>query len=135
MYQSRVEAGTIRDDPRQRQTIDKLHTLWDKLIEVHPVHLKNAKRAAPAQTHTTNTTKTTAVGGNLGSLFNMAKTFLSKEKENTLSSTAGVEVTDVPAAMPLVRGYYVWGGVGCGKTMMMDMFYDCVPKEVGKCPG
>lgn len=27
----------------------------------------------------------------------------------------------------LVRGLYLWGGVGIGKTYMMDCFYDTVP--------
>ena len=27
----------------------------------------------------------------------------------------------------LVKGLYLWGGVGIGKTFMMDCFYHCLP--------
>mgnify|MGYP001166704922 FL=1 len=29
----------------------------------------------------------------------------------------------------VLQGLYIWGGVGRGKTMMMDLFYDCLPAE------
>ncbi len=30
-----------------------------------------------------------------------------------------------------VAGLYVWGSVGRGKTMLMDLFYDCLPEGLG----
>ena len=28
-----------------------------------------------------------------------------------------------------IKGLYVYGGVGCGKTMVMDMFYDSISTQ------
>ena len=40
----------------------------------------------------------------------------------------------LPAKKPLnrVRGLYIWGGVGRGKTFLMDIFYQCLPIEKKK---
>ena len=35
----------------------------------------------------------------------------------------------VPAS-PQLKGVYLWGGVGCGKTYIMDLFYDAAPLEL-----
>lgn len=34
-----------------------------------------------------------------------------------------------PSAIPPVQGLYLWGGVGRGKTWLMDMFYQSLPIE------
>lgn len=33
-----------------------------------------------------------------------------------------------PVAAPLIRGLYMWGGVGRGKTWLMDLFYQSLPE-------
>jgi predicted ATPase len=64
----------------------------------------------------------------LGSAFGLRGLFSS---ESNTPSHALDEIDDRLASQaqlrPAPRGVYMWGDVGCGKTMMMDLFYDSAP--------
>lgn len=56
---------------------------------------------------------------------------LSDNENKTLVSylTSWVSGLFSPAPVQPERGLYLWGGVGRGKTMMMDLFCSCLPEQ------
>lgn len=42
------------------------------------------------------------------------------------------EAKSVQVETTAPRSIYMWGGTGCGKTFVMDLFYECVPPPVKK---
>ncbi|WP_133013254.1 cell division protein ZapE [Marinomonas flavescens] len=39
--------------------------------------------------------------------------------------------SDKSATVEAIKGVYMWGDVGRGKTFLMDLFYECLPEGVG----
>ncbi|KAH6692393.1 AFG1-like ATPase-domain-containing protein [Plectosphaerella plurivora] len=104
-YDRRVEAGTLRNDEHQRGIIESLEALHHEL----------AQYRAPAVVHPT-----------LESL---------QPKKSLLGSWFGgggkpgqAKLAAIPSNLP--RGLYLFGDVGSGKTMLMDLFYDTLPSSV-----
>jgi predicted ATPase len=96
-YEKILAQHNYVDDPEQRKLLVKL------------AHLKDAvesQRCAAPLSH--------QPPGFLSSLFRKSSLASSVSKSDELSFT------------PRIRGLYVFGGVGCGKTAMMDIFYDCL---------
>jgi predicted ATPase len=54
--------------------------------------------------------------GFLPSLFRKSKSLFAPSASNS----------NMQPFTPRIRGMYIYGGVGCGKTAMMDIFYDCI---------
>lgn len=102
-YDDRVDAGRLRDDAHQRGIIESLQHLHDEL---------RAYDAPPTVHPTLESLKpATSVFGRF---------FGGQKKEKKLN--------DIPENLP--RGLYLYGDVGSGKTMLMDLFYETLPSKV-----
>ncbi|CAJ2512438.1 Uu.00g054530.m01.CDS01 [Anthostomella pinea] len=101
-YDRRVAAGRLREDEHQRGIIQSLQHLHDELIQYR----------APPVVH---------------------PTFESLKPSKSLFGWFGLKagtaaIQQIPDDLP--RGLYLYGDVGSGKTMLMDLFYDTLPSSV-----
>ncbi|PTU20254.1 hypothetical protein P175DRAFT_0524508 [Aspergillus ochraceoroseus IBT 24754] len=103
-YEVRVQQGRLRDDPYQRQIIEQLQDLYVRLKLYH---------APPVVHPSVESLERTPKKSFFGSLFSKAP--------------AKSEFT-IPENLP--RGLYMYGDVGCGKTMLMDLFYETLPPNI-----
>ncbi|KAI7251220.1 hypothetical protein KC352_g12652, partial [Hortaea werneckii] len=104
-YDARVKAGRLRDDEHQRNLIQSLQDLHDDLV----------KYEIPKVVHPTVESLQPKKKGLLGSLFG--------------SSTQDDTVRTEPHPN-YIKGLYMYGDVGSGKTMLMDLFYDTLPDNI-----
>ncbi|OJJ55732.1 hypothetical protein ASPSYDRAFT_48955 [Aspergillus sydowii CBS 593.65] len=103
-YDTRVQAGRLRDDPYQRQIIEQLQDLYERLRSYE----------APAVVRPSIESLDQAPKKSFfGSLFSKAPA----KPETSISE-------DLP------KGLYMYGDVGCGKTMLMDLFYETLPPNI-----
>ncbi|KAK2742547.1 hypothetical protein FQN55_007833 [Onygenales sp. PD_40] len=104
-YDSRVQSGRLRDDAHQRDIIQHLQDLHEMLREYQ----------APQVVHPTlESLAPQPKPSFLSSLFNRAP--------------RPAESTQIPDNLP--KGLYMFGDVGCGKTMLMDLFFDTLPRNI-----
>eukprot|EP00808_Paulinella_micropora_P030469 g42661.t1 len=114
VYKARLARNEFREDERQRKAMEAFDELWHKL-EAHPtigqhrVGANKSKQGTPQN------------GGGLLSAFT-----------SWLGSSPAPAPSPSAPFKPDVPGLYVYGGVGCGKTMLMDTFFDCVRSRRAK---
>jgi len=103
-YDRRVKAGRLRDDEHQRTLIQALQDLHDTLLAYKP----------PKVVHPT-----------IESLQPKKKSFL-----GSLFGGGGDDQLKMRPHPSLPKGLYMYGDVGSGKTMLMDLFYDTLPPNI-----
>lgn len=108
-YDRRVHLGQLNNDEHQRGIIESLQHMHDELL----------KYDAPPVVHPNiaSLKKKKAGGGFLSSLFGGGSA--------AKADGAGGSIPD-----NLPRGLYLYGDVGSGKTMLMNLFYDTLPANV-----
>ncbi|KAK5111655.1 hypothetical protein LTR62_004760 [Meristemomyces frigidus] len=106
-YDRRVKQGKLRDDEHQRMLIQSLQDLHDELMKYDPPPVK----------HPTIASIQPKKSSFFGSLFGGG------------GGSGGGELNMTPLAS-LPKGLYMYGDVGSGKTMLMDLFYDTLPKNI-----
>lgn len=101
-YDRRVAEGQLREDEHQRGIIQSLQHLHDELVgyQAQPVVHPTLESLKPSK----------SLFGWLGS----------KQSKGPIQG--------IPPNLP--RGLYLYGDVGSGKTMLMDLFYETLPKAV-----
>ena len=104
-YDERVHSGRLRNDEHQRTLIQYLNDLHLSLKDYHP----------PKVIHPAIADLQPAPKSLFGSLFGGG------QKKNKV-------IAELPASLP--KGLYMYGDVGSGKTMLMDLFFDTLPPNV-----
>ena len=88
----------------------KLQSLWEQIEQWDPAPSSPPPSPSPSPTPHS--------GG--GGLFSFARSLFSRSSP---SSSSSISSLPPPSLSSTPKGLYLYGGVGCGKTMMMDLFY------------
>lgn len=113
-YDHRVQIGRLRDDTYQRKIISSMSDLHNRLAGYTPppVELPDVDDLKPKTGLSKFFSSLRRKGGGQGN-------------SASFGSANDFEISSM-------KGIYLYGDVGCGKTMLMDLFYATIPPHLHK---
>lgn len=122
LYDRGLADGTYRPDPRQSATVDKLQAMFSGL--------RSAYRR-PSRPSGLTIVDSVAVTQPKSSWLDGLSSLLTQSSGGGNVGMASSSAASAPGGSAATRpkGLYMYGGVGCGKTMLMDVFVKSCPPD------
>ena len=136
-YEQLMAKGLIEEDPLQRALLDKLEeihgVLADRYATAAPAAAATAAAGATDPTQAADDTSASFLAGSYNKLKGSIRRLSGRGGGNLLVGSEALRTEFVGRGRGgedgRINGVYIHGDVGCGKTMLMDMFYSCLPTD------
>ncbi|KAF5845689.1 hypothetical protein GGP41_009514 [Bipolaris sorokiniana] len=134
LYRSLVATQKIRPDPAQHRLALHLQKVYDRLIDYEPTveyskRLQQLSRAVGSDQNAAAAAPTDTYANRFGRRGVWTSLLAEKEKRDSLALTRVLTSHDEAMQLQSPKGLMLHGEVGTGKSMLVDLFQDCLPNR------
>jgi len=117
-YDYLITEKFLKPDSHQKDVVRELDVLFDKIL--------TQRNPKPSRETSSQATGAAKKGGFFKRLFAPPESSVKQKDLVYGMDKEGHRSSHITLTDPSIAGIYLHGDVGCGKTMMMDMFYSCL---------
>ncbi|EDU47153.1 mitochondrial ATPase (Afg1) [Pyrenophora tritici-repentis Pt-1C-BFP] len=134
LYRSLIATQKIRPDPAQHRLALHLQKLYDRLIDYEPAieyskRLQLLTRAVDSDPTGESTAPTDLHANRFGRRGVWTSLLAQKERRDSVALTRVLTSHDEAMQLQSPKGLMLHGEVGTGKSMLIDLFQDCLPNR------